>query len=274
MMELAELTTALERRALDGRGAARGRREQTSLIVELRMASGAIGRGEAVGPCESSLLFAIETALLAAAADERGTSIGELLAPDRVIREPRVSRVVDDPDEAVEWAAAGCRDFKIKVCADDASVARVAAIARAVPTARLRLDANQQIPLADATDALARFAAICDRIDYIEEPCVDSCALATSARPLALRIALDESLATLTPAILDRGLASGRVAALVLKPAWLGGMHACLALADRARAAGVRAIVTHALEGPIGRAACWELARAIGGDDAHGVARD
>jgi L-alanine-DL-glutamate epimerase-like enolase superfamily enzyme len=53
----------------------------------------------------------------------------------------------------------------------------------------------------------------------------------------------------------------------VLKPTLLGGFSASLALAELARAAGVAAVASHGLEGPIGTAACAELALALG--DAH-----
>ncbi|MEO8699489.1 MAG: AMP-binding protein [Kofleriaceae bacterium] len=253
-------------------GAARGHTDREALILELRSDTGHVGLGEAapldnrgqalLQPCYTDLAalvacpaarFALETALYDLIARERGVTIAELLGPVHPM--PPIAVVVDDPDEA---RAAGARCLKIKVGGDD-DEARVRAIAAAAPDARLRLDANQRWP---RESVRARLAALADLpIDFVEEPCSD----AASLLPLPLPIALDESLITL--AELPRG-----IAAVVLKPTELGGFHACLELAARARAAGIAAVVTHALEGPIGTHACGELARVLGGDVAVGLA--
>jgi O-succinylbenzoic acid--CoA ligase len=62
---------------------------------------------------------------------------------------------------------------------------------------------------------------------------------------------------------LARALASPNLAALVIKPTVVGGITAARALAAEARAAGKRAVITHALEGPIGTAACAALALSL-----------
>jgi O-succinylbenzoate synthase len=58
-------------------------------------------------------------------------------------------------------------------------------------------------------------------------------------------------------------IAARAIAALVLKPTVLGPART-LALAGAARRAGVPAVLSHALEGPIGMAADIELALALG----------
>jgi O-succinylbenzoate synthase len=58
----------------------------------------------------------------------------------------------------------------------------------------------------------------------------------------------------------------------VLKPTLLGGLSAVLDLATRARQAGVAAVISHGLEGPVGTAACASLALALGGPHAAGLA--
>ena len=133
---------------------------------------------------------------------------------------------------------------------------------------RLRIDANRSWPRADVHARLAALAAF--PIDFVEEPCLDAHELLASRLPC--RIALDESLATLDTAQLARALRSPDLAALILKPTLVGGFARCLELAALARAANVAPIVTHALEGPIGTAACVELAHVIGGDVAVGLA--
>src|SRR5262249_48632239 len=135
---------------LDGRGAARGRRSRTSLLLELT-ASGAIGRGEAAPlpgmspdslddaravleafaarvPLEgSSPAHALAIAEHAACNGPRSspsarfaleTALLELFATSSDRTEDRVSGdswVVDDPDAAREAVAHGARSLKIKV---------------------------------------------------------------------------------------------------------------------------------------------------------------
>lgn len=173
--------------------------------------------------------------------------------------------VVEDADEAREAVAGGATVLKVKVGRDD-DRARVAAIAAAAPGVPLRLDANRAWRHDDAVAKIAELAAIA-RIAFVEEPCADAVSLVHE--PLAAPIALDESLLELELA--DLPLASPNLAALVLKPTLLGPAR-CRELARHARAHGKAAIVTHALEGPVGYAACVALARELGGDAPHGLA--
>jgi O-succinylbenzoic acid--CoA ligase len=313
---------------IDGSGAARGSTQRIAIVVEVRSETGAIGLGEAAPlpglsretvedarraleelaqrvPFElddvshlasPAARFAIETALLDAAARERGVSVAAVLAesvrgtrideqhqatgdrrpetghedPCAVIdRDPvPIAVVIDTIDEARAAVARGARCLKLKV-GPRGDLERVRAIAAAVPGVSLRLDANRTWPRESVRERLAALATL--PIEFIEEPCVDAHRLLGEALPI--RIALDESLTTLSSDDIDVALASPSLAALILKPTLLGGMHACLELAGRARRAGVPAIVSHALEGPIGTAACAELARALGGDVPVGLAR-
>jgi len=243
--------------------------------------------------------FAIETALLDALARDRGVSLAALLreppAPRHDADETKatpspsslddccglllrnatketpspvpLAAVVDDPEAARDAFAAGIRCFKIKLVAGD-DPGRVFAIAAAVPGARLRIDANRTWPRAEVAARLAVVAAL--PIDYVEEPCVQAHQLLSA--PLPCKIALDESLIELTTDQLHAALRSPWLAAVVLKPTLLGGLAASLALADLARRAGVAAIASHGLEGPIGTAACAELALALGGPHPAGLA--
>lgn len=226
--------------------------------------------------------FAIETALLDALARDRRISLAALQTSAHVGAAPssrrggpasihaanvRLAVVVDDPEAARRAFAAGIRCLKIKLAASD-DPGRVFAIAEAVPGARLRIDANRSWP---RMEVIARLAALAHLpIDHVEEPCVDAHHLLSA--PLPCRIALDESLLALTPDELGAALRSPQLAALVLKPTLLGGLSAVFALAELARRAGVAAIVSHGLEGPVGTAACAELALALGGDHPAGLA--
>ncbi|HMG52982.1 MAG TPA: enolase C-terminal domain-like protein [Kofleriaceae bacterium] len=174
-----------------------------------------------------------------------------------------LSVVVDDPAAARRAHAAGIRSFKIKLASDD-PLDRAFAIAAAAPGARLRIDANRSWPRDEVAGRLAALAAL--PIDYVEEPCRDAHLLLATALPC--KLALDESLAELTPAELAAALSSPQLAAVILKPTVLGGLAASLALAALARRSGVAAVASHALEGPIGTAACAELALALAARDA------
>jgi O-succinylbenzoic acid--CoA ligase len=240
------------------------------------------------GISSSSARMAVETALLDAQARAAGVPVASLLHATASSVECAV--VVDDPAAARRAILDGARTLKIKVGASG-DVERVLAIHRAAPDATLRLDANQTWPRDRVLTFLRALADL--PIEYVEEPCVDSISLL--AEPLPLPIALDESLAAFVripesrpayapaperplPAMpravratsaplsrtdLDRALASPHLAALVIKPTLVGGITAARALAADARAAGKRAVITHALEGPIGTAACAALALSL-----------
>jgi L-Ala-D/L-Glu epimerase len=209
--------------------------------------------------------FAVETAVLDARARARGVSVAELLVARPAARVP-INAVVHDAAGARAAVARGVRTLKVKAGPDD----DIDAFAIGLPGVRLRVDANQTWPLAEVEARLAALAG--GRVEYVEEPAAD---LAPRLRGrLPVPIALDESLARADrDEWLDRALASGAVAALVLKPTVLGGFAACAALARRARAYGVAAVVTHALEGPVAMAACAELARALAPEIAVGLDR-
>jgi hypothetical protein len=209
----------------------------------------------------------------AAHVGDRGVEANVDLGVDAGPSETRTSRVplaavVDDPEAARRAFAAGIRCFKIKVGASG-DLDRVRDIAAAAPDATLRLDANRSWPRSEVAARLTALAAL--PIEYIEEPCADAHVLL--AAPLSCKVALDESLVTLSAEELDAALRSPRLAAFVLKPTLLGGPSAVLALAERARRAGVAAIASHGLEGPVGTAACAEVALALGGDRPVGLAR-
>ncbi len=299
-LQIATVRTRTVRWPIAGTGAARGRSERASVLVEVTTSDGHVGVGEAAplpGTSSDTLggatagvaalaarapfaieatfdaitrlaaelthtpsaRFAIETALLAALASRRCCSIADLLS-DPPARALPVAVVVDTPEDARVAVEAGARTLKIKVDRDG-DLDRVLAIAVAAPGIRLRLDANRTWPRARVRERLFVLAEL--PIEFIEEPCIDAHTLL--GEPLACPIALDESLPTLSPALIDAALASPGLAALVLKPTLLGGFAPSLALGLLARLAGKAVVITHCLEGPVGTAACAELALALGG---------
>jgi o-succinylbenzoate synthase len=215
--------------------------------------------------------FAIETALCDLVARTAGWPLARLLAP---LPGPAASVPINalcaTPAAAVAAVARGIRCVKVKA-KDDLDLVR-AIRAEIGPGVAIRVDANQAWSATDSVARLEQLAAL--GVEYVEEP---TAGLARTLRaPLAAPIALDESLVDPElDAWLDDALASRAIAALVLKPALIGGLSACLALAGRARAHGVGAVVTHAFDGAIATAAACELARAVseGQTLAHGLDR-
>lgn len=299
-MRIAAVRIRTMRWPIPGGGSARGRTERAALVVEVVTEDGHVGLGEAaplpgtsrdtlaaatagvaalaarapftIEPAAPAIArlaealteapsarFAIEAALLGALASIRCTSIADLLVPAPA-RSLACAVVVDTPEAARAAVAAGARTLKVKV-GPDGDLERVLAIAAAAPGIALRLDANRAWPAARVRERLFALAEL--PVELVEEPCPDAHLLLDD--PLPCPIALDESLGALGPAALTHALAQPGLAALILKPTLLGGFAACLALAAQARAAGKRAIVTHCLEGPVGTAACAELALALGG---------
>jgi o-succinylbenzoate synthase len=235
--------------------------------LEVRLA--ALERAEPDAPFAR---FAVETALLDLVAQARGVSLAALLT--RAGEKPRdavpVNALIasDDPRDAAREARravrAGFGTLKLKVARGslDDDVARVGAVRAAVGDAvQLRLDANggwTREAALRALDALAVFAP-----ELVEQPVpadtLDALSFVRARSPIP--VAADESLVDAARA--RRVLELGAADWLVLKPGALGGLYASLALADRARDAGVGVIVTSGLDGAVGRAAALALAAAL-----------
>jgi L-alanine-DL-glutamate epimerase-like enolase superfamily enzyme len=148
------------------------------------------------------------------------------------------------------------------------------AVRRAHPDVSLRADLNRGV-------SRAAFAAVAPRlralgVDFVEEPFTGW--LDEQAGDDWPPLALDESIAapSTTEALDSLARAAprfhdGRVRAVVVKP-MRDGILGGLAIADAARRAGARVVVTHAWEGAIGHLAAIHLAVALGdADEAHGL---
>ena len=157
----------------------------------------------------------------------------------------------------------GCRTAKVKVAEAGqglgAEVERLEAVRAALgPAGAIRIDANGAW---DVETALARIPVL-DRaaggLEYVEQPCAGVDELATVRRATAVRVAADESVRRAEdPLAVAR---AGAADILVLKVAPLGGVRACLELAERA---GLPVVVSSALETSVGLAAGLALAAAL-----------
>jgi O-succinylbenzoate synthase len=157
----------------------------------------------------------------------------------------------------------GCRTAKVKVAEPGQSVAdeiaRLEAVRDALgPDGAIRIDANGAW---DVETALARLTLL-DRaaggLEYAEQPVPTVAGLAAVRRGTRVPIAADESIRRAEdPLAVVRAQAADIV---VLKVQPLGGVRACLELAERV---GLPVVVSSALETSVGLAAGIALAAAL-----------
>jgi O-succinylbenzoate synthase len=160
-------------------------------------------------------------------------------------------------------ASGGCRTAKVKVAQDGQGlteeIARLEAVRDALgPGGAIRIDVNGRWDL-DTT--LARLPAL-DRaaggLEYVEQPCATVPELAAVRRAVDIPVAADESVRRAAdPLAVAR---AGAADVLVLKVAPLGGVRACLELAEQA---ALPVVVSSALETSVGLAAGLALAAAL-----------
>ncbi len=220
----------------------------------------------------------VEVALLDWLARKRGLALARLLGAKSVQGVPvnALLRAETAPEAAREASAAvasgfGTLKLKVGALSPEVDVARLKGVREAVgPRTRLRIDANGAWTEAEARLRLASLSPL--GLEYVEQPVAaqDVAGLRRLRRLLA--VAADETLglAGAADALLD-GEEGPAADVLILKLAVLGGVLPALRLAARARARGVGAVVTSALDGGVARAAAGHLALALGGDRAHGL---
>jgi O-succinylbenzoate synthase len=158
-------------------------------------------------------------------------------------------------------AAAGCRTAKVKVAEPGQTLAddldRVAAVRDALGAGgRIRVDANGAWSVDQAVDALAALNTY--DLEYAEQPCAAVEDLAIVRRRSAVPVAADESIRRAEDPYRVRELDAADIAVLKVQP--LGGVRACLEIADRI---GLPVVVSSALETSVGLAAGVALAAAL-----------
>lgn len=195
----------------------------------------------------------------------REAADGDWPAPVRDSVPVNVTIPAVDPATARALVAAsgGCRTAKVKVAETGqdlgAEVARLEAVRDALgPSGAIRVDVNGRW---DVDTALARLPVL-DRaaggLEYVEQPCASVPELAAVRRGQPVPVAADESVRRAEdPLAVAR---AGAADVLVLKVAPLGGVRACLELAERA---GLPVVVSSALESSVGLAAGLALAAAL-----------
>jgi len=166
------------------------------------------------------------------------------------------------PQRAAEIvAASGCATAKVKVAERGQSLAddldRVEAVRSALgPSGRIRVDANGAWSVDEAVTALRSLARF--SLEYAEQPCASVEELAQVRRRAAVPVAADESIRRAADPYRVRDLDAADVAVLKVQP--LGGVRACLGIAERI---GLPVVVSSALETSVGIAAGVALAAAL-----------
>ncbi len=158
-------------------------------------------------------------------------------------------------------AGHGCRTAKVKVAEAgqslDDDLARVAAVREALgPDGHIRVDANGGWSLLQARTALTELAAF--DLEYVEQPCRSVTELATVRSWGLALVAADESIRRARDPLAVARAGAADIA--VLKVAPLGGVRACLEIAERA---GLPVVVSSAVDTSVGLAAGLALAAAL-----------
>ncbi|MBI9113956.1 o-succinylbenzoate synthase [Sanguibacter suaedae] len=164
---------------------------------------------------------------------------------------------------AIVTASGGCTTAKVKVAERGQDVgeeiARLEAVRDALGSAgRIRVDANGAWDVPTALDRLRHLDRAAGGLEYVEQPCPDVAGLAAVRRATHVPVAADESIRRAEdPYAVVRAEAADVV---VLKVQPLGGVRACLELAERI---GLPVVVSSALESSVGLAAGVALAAAL-----------
>jgi o-succinylbenzoate synthase len=248
--------------------------------ADCRAALAAVGDDPtAVADLDPGVVPAARHGLSLAVADARaraaGVPLAGSLADDPAAAVP-VNATVGDADPTATAASAreavdgGYGTLKVKVGARslEADLDRLDAVREAVgkgPT--LRADANGAWDRETATAAVDALAA--RDVAYVEQPLPAGDLEGHAAiRGRGVGVALDESVA----ADADAVLAADAADVVVLKPMALGGVDRAFEVAERARAAGVRAVVTTTVDAAVARAGAVHLAAALPSPPACGLA--
>ncbi len=251
-------------------------------LLRLRHADGREGWGDCAPLPEfgidevRAVAFAEECAQLDLAAGRGGKPLAAWLSGNPPVHALAVNaslgRLTANSAAAVAAAcAAGFRIIKLKVGVAPVAeeVRLLQALAAALPAAcRLRLDANGAWSAAEAEYFLAACREL--PVEACEEPLrtPDARDLARLQAAVPFTLAVDESLEQLGRDF----FAQPPVRRIVIKPARLGGLLASMAIALRARAAGVETVISSALESSCGLLACAHLAAAAAPAAVHGLA--
>lgn len=169
------------------------------------------------------------------------------------------------PEQAIDIVvnSHGCRTAKVKVAEPGqsraAELARVEAVRSALgPDGRIRIDVNGGWDVDTAVTAIRQLDRAAGGLEYVEQPCATVEELAEVRRRVNVPIAADESIRRAEDPMWVAKLEAADIAVLKVQP--LGGVRACLAIAEQI---GLPVVVSSALETSVGIAAGVALAAAL-----------
>ena len=182
---------------------------------------------------------------------------------DRVPVNVTVPAVGPERATAIVGASSGCRTAKVKVAepgqgeADD--LARVEAVRAALGLGgAVRVDANAAWDVDTAVRRIRALDRAAGGLEYVEQPCATLEELAAVRRAVDVPVAADESIRRAEDPMRVVLAEAADIAVLKVQP--LGGVRACLAIAQRC---GLPVVVSSALETSVGIAAGVALAAAL-----------
>lgn len=160
-------------------------------------------------------------------------------------------------------ASSGCMTAKVKVAEvgqdPGEDEARLEAVRDALgPEGLIRIDANGGWSVEDAVRRIGVLERAAGGLEYVEQPVASVEDLARVRRRVSVPIAADESIRRADDPYLVRDLGAADIA--VLKVAPLGGVRACLRIAEDI---GLPVVVSSAVESSVGIAAGIALAAAL-----------
>ncbi|MBM4375443.1 MAG: dipeptide epimerase [Deltaproteobacteria bacterium] len=260
------------------------REDQPELVAELTRAAPRLeGRSFDLGTVASLLAevdlgpvarAALECALLDAAARLATVPLHRLLgstgAPCALVTD--ITLPIADPEHLAHLARGyrerGFEAFKIKVGKSlEGDRAVLGAVARALPEARIRLDANEGYDANEALGLLVTARELGLVVECFEQPCAREAPteLAQVTREGGVPVVADESCRSLGDL---EAIASGSLAhAVNLKLVKLGGVAQALAVGRRARALGLGLMAGAMVETRLGLSAMAQVVTALGGVD-------
>lgn len=241
------------------------------VLVEITDADGTTGWGEWVPGTSVAAAYASAHADLAAR--RSGLPLALSLSPAAATT-LRVNAVLGRYEGAVEAEAAVLNGFsavKVKVggASLDADLGRLREIRAALGDGvALRVDANGSWNAVEAERALRCMSSI--QVEFVEQPvpASDLASLHALRRRGAVKVVADESV--VDAASVDE--LAGAVDGVMLKVARVGGPHAALRLAERARSHGLSVHVSSLWESGVGHAIGAHTAAAMAADGPCGFA--
>ena len=206
---------------------------------------------------------AAESAAWLRAAHEAAHDVWPAPVRDRIPVNCTVAAVAAGPAREMVLRSGGCRTAKVKVAERGQSlaedIARVEAVADALGRGgRVRVDANGGWSVDAAVRAISELDRAAGGLEYVEQPCASVEELADVRRRVEVPVAADESIRRVDDPLRVRKLDAADVAVLKVQP--LGGVHACLRMAEQI---GLPVVVSSALETSVGLAAGVALAAAL-----------